>query len=74
MNLHHLEWLVEELVSDPAIVVYEVLPCAAAQADRIIRHLCMLAGVDVAQAGDIPAPGRLRCSKSMASQFLGIRR
>jgi hypothetical protein len=39
---------------DPEMVVYEVLPYAPAQADRIIEHLCRLAGLDVVRAGDDP--------------------
>ena len=37
---------------DPKMVVYEVLRYAPPQADRIIEHLCRLARLDVAQAGD----------------------
>ena len=54
MSLHHLEWLTGESVPDPEMVVYEVLPYAPAQADRIIEHLCLLAGLEVGQAGDDP--------------------
>ena len=52
MNLRHLEWLVGEPVPDPEMVVYEVLPYAPAQADRVIEQLCGLAGLDVGQAKD----------------------
>ena len=52
MHLHHLEWLIGERVPDPEMVVHEVLPYAPAQADRVVQHLCMLARLDVGQAGD----------------------
>jgi hypothetical protein len=54
VTLRHLDWLVGEPVPDPEIVVYEVLPYAPVQADRIMEQLCMLAGLDVGQAGDDP--------------------
>jgi hypothetical protein len=54
MNLCHLEWLIGEPVPDPEMVVYEVLPYAPAQADRIIEHLCLIAGLDARLAGDDP--------------------
>jgi hypothetical protein len=54
MNLRHVAWLIGERVPNPEMVVYEALPYLPAQADRIIRHLCMLAGLDVGQAGDDP--------------------
>ena len=54
MNLHHLEWLIGEPVSDPEMVVYEVRPYTPAQADRIVEHLCVLARFHVAQADDDP--------------------
>jgi hypothetical protein len=52
--MRHIEWLIGERVSDPAVVAYDALPYAAADADRIIAHLCGLAGLDVLQAGDDP--------------------
>ena len=55
MHLHHLEWLIGEPVPDLEMVVYEVLPYAPAQADRIIEHLCVLGGLEVGQARDDPA-------------------
>jgi hypothetical protein len=55
MNLRHLEWLIQERMPDPEMVVYEVRPYAPVQADRIIEHLCALASLDVVQAGDDPA-------------------
>jgi hypothetical protein len=54
MNLCHLEWLIGKPVPDPEMVVYEVLPYAPAQADRIIEHLCLTAGLDARLAGDGP--------------------
>jgi hypothetical protein len=54
MNLRHLEWLIGEPVQDPERVVYEVLPYAPVQAERIIEHLCVLAGLDGGQAEDDP--------------------
>ena len=54
MHLHHLEWLIGKPVPDPEMVVYEVLPYAPAQADRIIEHLCLIAGLDARLAGDDP--------------------
>jgi len=54
MHLHHLEWLIGEPVPDLEMVVYEVLPYAPAQADRIIEHLCVLAGLEVGRAGNDP--------------------
>ena len=53
--MRYIEWLIHEPVPDPEMALYEVLPYAPAQADRIVEHLCVLAGVDVAQAGDDPA-------------------
>ena len=55
MHLSHLEWLIEQPVPDPEMVVYEVLPYAPAQAERIVEHLCRLAGLDIGHAGDDPA-------------------
>jgi hypothetical protein len=52
--MRHVEWLIGELVSDPELIVYEVLPYAPAQANRIIEQLCGLAGLDVGQAGNDP--------------------
>jgi hypothetical protein len=60
MNLRHLEWLIGGPVPDAAMVVYEVLPYAPVQADRIIEQLCVLAGLDVGQADDDPAAERVR--------------
>jgi hypothetical protein len=54
MNLRHLEWLIEEPVPAPEVVVYEVLPYAPAQAERIIEQLCVLAGLDVGHAAEDP--------------------
>jgi hypothetical protein len=51
MDLCHLEWLIGERVPDLEMVVYEVLPYAPAQAERIVECLCVLAGLDVGQAG-----------------------
>jgi hypothetical protein len=55
MRLRHLEWLIEEPVPDPEVVVCEVLPYRSPQAERIIEQLCMLAGLEVGQADDNPA-------------------
>jgi hypothetical protein len=55
MRLPHLEWLIGGPVPDPELMVYEVLPYAPVQADRIIEQLCRLAGLDIAQATDEPA-------------------
>jgi hypothetical protein len=57
MNLHHLEWLIGEGVPDPEMVLYEVLPDAPVQAERIIERLCGLAELDVGQAGENPERG-----------------
>jgi hypothetical protein len=54
MNLRHLEWLIGEVVPDQELILYELLPYTAMDADRIIRHLSALAGLDVAQANDDP--------------------
>jgi hypothetical protein len=54
VNLPHLEWLIGEPVSDPEMVVYEVLPYAPVQAERIIERLCGLAVLDAGQAEDDP--------------------
>jgi hypothetical protein len=40
------------------MVVYEILPYAPAQADRIIEQLCVLAGLEVGQAGEDPASAK----------------
>jgi hypothetical protein len=45
MNLHHLQWLNGELVPDPEMVVYGVLPYTAVDADRVIEQLWVLAGL-----------------------------
>jgi hypothetical protein len=55
MDLPHIEWLIQEPVPDPEIVVYEVLPYAPAQAEPIVERLCGLAGLDVGQADQDPA-------------------
>jgi hypothetical protein len=52
MNLHHLEWLIGELVPDPEMVVYGVLPYTAVDADRVIEQLWVLAGLEVGQADE----------------------
>jgi hypothetical protein len=54
MRLRHLEWLIGEPVPDPDLVFYEVLPYMAPQADRIIEHLCGLAGFNIGQANVNP--------------------
>jgi hypothetical protein len=74
MKLCHLEWLIGEPVPDPEMVVYEVLPYAPAQADRIIEHLCLIAGLDVGQAGDDPARAeRLRQAFQVIVDAAGAR-
>jgi hypothetical protein len=55
VTLRHLEWLAEEPVLAPEMVVYEVLPYAPAQADRIVEHLCVLAGLEVGQVDEEPS-------------------
>lgn len=60
MSMRHVEWLIGEPVPDPEMVVYEVLPYAPTQADRIIEHLCALAGLHVGQAGDPVRAKRVR--------------
>jgi hypothetical protein len=57
VDLRHLEWWIREPVPDPDMVLYEVGPYLPAQADRIIEQLCVLAGLDVGQAGDHPERG-----------------
>jgi hypothetical protein len=52
MNLHHLQWLNGELVPDPEMVVYGVLPYTAVDADRVIEQLWVLAGLEVGQADE----------------------
>ena len=52
MNLRHLEWLIGELVPDPEMVVYGVLPYTAVDADRVIEQLWVLAGLEVGQADE----------------------
>jgi len=54
MPVRHLEWFIGESVLAPEVIVYEVLPYASAQADRIIEHLCLIAGLDARLAGDDP--------------------
>jgi hypothetical protein len=54
MRLRHLEWLMQEPVPDVDAVVYEMLPYAPAQAERIIEHLCRLAKLDVGHTGADP--------------------
>jgi hypothetical protein len=72
--LHHLEWLLGEPVPDPEMVVYEVLPYAPAQADRIIEHLCRLAGLDVVHAGDDPVRAeRVRQASQVIVDAAGAR-
>jgi hypothetical protein len=61
MNLHHLEWLIGELVPDPEMVVYGVLPYTAVDADRVIEQLWVLAGLEVGQADeDLAGAERVR--------------
>jgi hypothetical protein len=62
MDLRHAAWLTGESVADPDMVLYEVRPYAPAQADRIIGHLCGLAGFDVAHAKDDPERSGRRSS------------
>jgi hypothetical protein len=52
MNLRHLEWLIGELVPDPEMVVYGVLPYTAVDADRVIEQLWVLAGLEVGQVDE----------------------
>ena len=52
MNLHHLQWLIGELVPDPEMVVYGVLPYTAVAAERLIERLCGLAGLELGQADE----------------------
>jgi hypothetical protein len=59
IHLRHLEWLIGERVPEPEMVVYEVRPYAPVQAERIVKHLCALAGLDVRQAGDDPQRAEL---------------
>jgi hypothetical protein len=74
MNLCHLEWLIGAPVADPEMVVYEVLPYAPAQADRIIEHLCRLASLDVVQAGDDPVRAeRVRQASQLIVDAAGAR-
>ena len=40
--MRYIEWLIRR-GPDPEMVLYEVLPYAPAQADRIIAHLCAVA-------------------------------
>jgi hypothetical protein len=54
MRLRHLEWLMQEPLPDVDAVVYEVLPYAPVQAERIIEHLCRLAKLDVGHTGAGP--------------------
>jgi hypothetical protein len=57
------------------MVVYEVLPYAPAQADRIIEHLCMLASLDVVQAGDDPVRAeRVRQASQLIVDAAGARK
>jgi hypothetical protein len=54
LSTRHIEWLIGEPVPDPELMVYEVLPYAPAQANRIIEHLCRLAGLEVGRGGHDP--------------------
>jgi hypothetical protein len=75
MNLRHLEWLIGEPVPDPELIVYEVLPYAPAQADRIIEHLCMLAKFQVGEAKDDSARAeRVRQAFGLIVAAAGARR
>jgi hypothetical protein len=60
MGLRYLEWLLGEPVPDREMVVYEVLPYTAVQAERIIEHLCGLAGLKVGQTDDPALAERVR--------------
>lgn len=55
-KLRCLEWLIEEPVPDPEAIIYQILPYTPAAADRIIEHLCALAGLDLEQK--VVDPGR----------------
>lgn len=59
MTLRHLEWLIEELVPDPEVILYEILPYSPAEADQIVQCLFDLAGFDVRQTSDNPARAAL---------------
>jgi hypothetical protein len=60
MGLRHLEWLIREPVPDPEMVVYETLPYAPTQANRIIEHLCGLARLKVGQTDESAGAERVR--------------
>jgi hypothetical protein len=38
MTLSHLEWLIEEAVPDPEVILYEILPYSPARADPKSRQ------------------------------------
>ena len=71
MNLHHLEWLIGELVPDSEMVVYGVLPYTAVDADRVIEQLWVLAGLEVGQADeDLAGAERVRQAFGSSSRPL----
>jgi hypothetical protein len=59
MKLRHLEWLIGEPLSDPDVILYEILPYSREDADQIIRHLCALAKFDLEQTREDPASAEL---------------
>lgn len=63
-RLRYLEWLIEEPVPDAEAIIYEILPYTPAAADRIIEHLCALAGLDLEQK--VVDPG---CAQSVRRAF-----
>jgi hypothetical protein len=55
MNLDQLQWFTGEPLPDPEAILYEIVPYSREDANRIIRHLCALAGFDLEQTRDDPA-------------------
>jgi hypothetical protein len=55
MKLRPLEWFIGEPLPDPEVILHEILPYSREDADRIIQHLCALAGSDLEETSDDPA-------------------
>lgn len=64
MELRHLEWLIEEPVPNPELILYEILPYSREEADRIVQHLCALVDFDIGQTRD-----DLACAERVRQAF-----
>jgi hypothetical protein len=74
MKLRHLEWFIEEPVSTPDAIFYEILPYSPTQANRILQHLFALAKIDLRRIErDRPGAERVREAFRMIHNAAGAR-